>query len=288
MLLKQTTEVTQPLIEASSFTAKLKSIATNDKTVYAWGMFGSQITKASVSGKARQYPSWYTASKLNNVFVPLYGSNPLTWGFDCIGLIKGVLWGWSGETSKTYGGAVYASNGVPDLSADTMITRCSGISSDFSYVTVGEFLWTKGHCGIYIGNGLAVESTPAWKNGVQITACNCTRSGYKTRYWTKHGKLPYISYHTHEEASTSQKEESKTVTIELAVLRKGSTGETVKTLQRLLNAQGYKSKDSKALAVDGDFGSNTAYALENYQRAKKLEADAICGPATWRKLLIGK
>ena len=47
---------------------------------------------------------------------------------------------------------------------------------------------------MYIGDGLAVECTPSWKNCVQITACNRDVAGYNRRNWTKHGKLPYITY----------------------------------------------------------------------------------------------
>ena len=117
-----------------------------------------------------------------------------TFGFDCVCLIKGLLWGWNGDASKTYGGAQYAVNGVPDIGADTMITKCSNISTDFSKIEVGEAVWLSGHIGIYIGDGLAVECTPSWKNCVQVTACNCAKSGYNRRNWTKHGKLPYVSY----------------------------------------------------------------------------------------------
>ncbi len=109
-------------------------------------------------------------------------------------LIKGLLWGWSGDTSKVYGGAVYQSNGVPDIGTEAIIARCSGVSKDFSRVALGELLWMKGHVGVYVGGGLAVECSPAWENKVQITACNCKKSGYKTRNWTKHGKLPYVTY----------------------------------------------------------------------------------------------
>ena len=54
----------------------------------------------------------------------------------------------------------------------------------------------KGHIGIYIGNGLAVECTPAWKNKVQITAVGNIgkKTGYNTRTWTNHGKLNFIKY----------------------------------------------------------------------------------------------
>lgn len=251
-------------MKSSSFVSKLCSIASSKKTVYAWGMFGSTITKSRVQGKAKQYPYWYTDRKIASIFAPLYGSDPPVWGFDCIGLIKAVLWGWNGDESKVYGGAVYASNGVPDLSADAMIGRCTSVSSDMSNIAVGEFLWMKGHCGVYIGNSKVVESSPKWANGVQITALTA-------RNWLKHGRLPYIVY--------SVEGVRDIVNIELSVLRQGSKGEQVKTLQRLLNAFGYK------LTVDGDFGSKTKSALEAYQKSKKLVIDGICGIKSWESLL---
>ncbi len=252
-------------MKANNFVSKLHEIV-KLKTVYAWGMFGSVITKDRVEAKAKQYPYWYTDNKVKSIFVPLYGTS--AWGFDCIGLIKAVLWGWNGDESKVYGGAVYASNGVPDLSADAMIDKCTNVSSDFSSISIGEFLWMKGHCGIYIGNGKVIESTPKWTNGVQITALNA-------RSWLKHGKLPYIIYDCEKKAE----EVKNTVIVELSVLKKGSKGEQVKTLQRLLNAFGCN------LAVDGDFGSKTYSAVRNYQKANKLEKDGICGQNTWNSLL---
>ena len=119
-----------------------------------------------------------------------------TFGFDCVCLIKGILWGWRGDTAKSYGGASYAVNGVPDIGADQMITKCAGVSTDFSNVAVGEALWCEGHIGVYIGNGLGVECTPRWDNKVQITAVANIgkKEGYNARTWRKHGKLPYIDY----------------------------------------------------------------------------------------------
>jgi hypothetical protein len=253
-------------MKANDFVSRLYNIATTKKTVYAWGMFGSPITSSIVTGKAKQYPSWYTDAKINGIFAPLYGRTPTAWGFDCIGLIKGVLWGWDN------GGAKYGSNGVPDVTADSMIYKCLDVSTDFSSIAIGEFLWMKGHCGIYIGDGLAVESAPKWENGVQITACNQSIKGFNTRYWTSHGKLPYVTY-------GDRKEVSGTVSIEMTVLRKGSKGKQVETLQRLLNAFGSN------LGVDGDFGSKTDGALRSYQKANKLEVDGICGGKSWNSLL---
>jgi hypothetical protein len=125
-----------------------------------------------------------------------------TFGFDCVCLIKGVLWGWKGDKSKTYGGATYNTNGVPDIGADAMIGKCKDVSTNFSKIEIGEAVWCKGHIGVYIGDGLAVECTPSWENKVQITACNCDKAGYNRRDWTKHGKLPYITYVKEEKKET--------------------------------------------------------------------------------------
>lgn len=132
--------------------------------------------------------------------------NPPVYGFDCVCLIKGILWGWSGNASKTYGGAGYAINGVPDIGADTMITKCAGVTTDFSKIVVGEAVWCSGHIGVYIGDGLAVECTPRWENDVQITAVANIgqKNGYNARTWTKHGKLPYIEYGAEESTPATE------------------------------------------------------------------------------------
>ena len=78
--------------------------------------------------------------------------------------------------------------------------------------------------------------------------------------------------------------EVKTVNIEMTVIKKGSKGNEVKTLQRLLTALGYSCGASGA---DGDFGSATDKAVKAYQTAKKLAADGIVGKATWTSVLKG-
>lgn len=175
------------------FISKLKDIVNNYKTVYMWGVFGSPVTESIITAKSKQYPSWYTAERQAS-FRKLIGKG--YFGFDCVNLIKAILWGWNGDASKTYGGAKYASNGVPDVSADGMLTKLLDVSSDFSKIEIGEAVWIKGHIGVYIGDGKVIECTPKWKNGVQITAClNIGNiSGLNGRRWTKHGKLPYITY----------------------------------------------------------------------------------------------
>ena len=169
---------------------KLIDIAKNYKTLYIMGCFGAPITAAN----KKRYSTNYDYNKQASRTAMINAATADTFGFDCVCLIKGVLWGWNGDKSKTYGGAKYASNGVPDIGADSMIKVCKDISTDFSRIEVGEAVWMEGHIGVYVGDGLAVECTPKWENKVQITACNRSVSGYNRRNWTKHGKLPYVTY----------------------------------------------------------------------------------------------
>lgn len=181
------------LPSSGEFVSKLKNITGNYKTVYMWGTFGSPVTETLISQKAGQYPEWYTSAR-QSLFRSLIGKG--YFAFDCIGLIKAILWGWSGDASGNYGGADYVSNGVPDVSADGMIHLCQEVSSDFSNIVPGEAVWMEGHIGVYIGDGKVIECTPAWANGVQVTACLNIGSitGLNGRTWTKHGKLPYVYY----------------------------------------------------------------------------------------------
>lgn len=169
---------------------RAKKAATDFKTLYVMGCFGAPLN----SKNKTRYCNNHSYNKKEERTKMIMNASEDTFGFDCVCLLKGLLWGWTGDTSKTYGGAVYKSNNVPDINADDMFSCCIEQSSDFSNIQIGEAVWIKGHIGVYVGDGLAVESTPRWKNGAQLTACNCNVSGYNRRNWTKHGKLPYIKY----------------------------------------------------------------------------------------------
>lgn len=233
------------------FVNELKYIAKH-KTLYVMGCFGAPLTAAN---KIR-YTNNHEYNRKSARSTMIKSASEDTFGFDCSGLIKAILWGWN-----TPSGVKYASNGVPDLNADTMIARCKDVSTDFSTIEVGEAVWLPGHIGVYIGEGKFIESTPQWKNGVQITSRNT---------WRKHGKLPYIIYN--EKGAT-------TVNVELNILKTNSRGEQVKALQRLLVGFGYDLK------IDGAFGSITDRTVRTFQRKHGLSADGIVGAKTWSKLL---
>ena len=63
------------------------------------------------------------------------------------------------------------------------------------------------------------------------------------------------------------------------VVRQGDDGHPVLTLQELLRAHGH------AIAVDGDFGPQTATAVRAVQTAAGLTADGIVGKLTWPKVI---
>lgn len=68
------------------------------------------------------------------------------------------------------------------------------------------------------------------------------------------------------------------------VLKKGSKGDDVKTLQQILNVLGYTDSSKKALTVDGSFGNATYYALTLFQKKMGLTVDGCCGERTWTAL----
>jgi len=257
-----------------------KGVANNYKTIYMKGVFGAVITESLIKEKIRQYPDWYTAERQKK-FRSLIGKG--YFGFDCICLLKALLWNWAGNLKKEYGGATYKANGVPDIGTEAMIAVCKDVSTDFADIAVGELLWMQGHVGIYIGNGLAVEATPSWKDGVQITAVHniSKKTGYNGRKWTKHGKLPYVSYPAKAEPAESF------ATVKLPVLKRGDKSATVKALQELLIGKGYKMTDAagKVYGADGSFGGATERAVEAYQKAKGLKERKIVGAETWPDLL---
>ena len=64
------------------------------------------------------------------------------------------------------------------------------------------------------------------------------------------------------------------------VLRLGSNGSAVKTLQQRLIALHYFD----VAAADGVFGQGTYHAVVAFQKVQGLTRDGVAGPATWAKL----
>lgn len=179
-------------MKSSEFVHRCLDVATRYKTLYVMGCFGAPLNAKN----KKRYTTNNSYNKQSERTKMILNADENTFGFDCVCFVKGILWGWCGDNSKTYGGAVYQSNGVPDTTIDNIKTTCTVVSSDFGNIVPGELVFLPGHIGVYVGEGLVVESTPKWKNGVQITALSGYRSTgyYNERRWDSHGKSVYIDY----------------------------------------------------------------------------------------------
>lgn len=175
--------------------------ALNTTTVYGSGGFGASI--GNFPSQAQRYYK-NNLERLGqaeaNRVLETAKIKP-SYAFDCVCLVKGILWGWNEIATDVYGGAKPCSNGVPDVGAgkDGLIKYCKDVTTDFSNVLAGELLWLDGHVGVYIGNGEAIECTTAWTNNVQKTVVKNIRTvknGEHGRSWTSHGKLPWVDYST--------------------------------------------------------------------------------------------
>ena len=263
---------------AAQLAAACKDVAQNYKTLYVLGAFGWPMSAGMKARAMREQP--YNAREDRKSKINAAASN--VFGFDCVNLIKALLWGWTGDKSQSYGGAIYKANGVPDINADQMIGVCKEVSTDFSTVAVGEAVWLEGHIGVYIGDGLAVECTHRWKDGVQITAVHNIgiKAGYNGRKWTKHGKLPYITY---AESMPVPEIERADNAFPMRSLRKGDKGEDVRALQILLAGNGCKGNMYEA--GYGSFGNNTVGAVKLYQKKVGLPQTGVADENLWRHIL---
>lgn len=190
------------------------------KTYYIKGGFGHVLKANNKKRLIDQYKyNKDRADKINAL-------DPSTFAFDCCGLVKGALWGFTGERSKTYGGAVYKANGLRDENESGLLKLCKNVTTDLSKKEPGDFLYMSGHCGIYAGNNKVIECTPAGKCGVQITDFSRVK-------WTKCGKLPFIKY---EETTQTPAKPKETAQIWYVVRR----GDNLTTIAKKHGLKSYK------------------------------------------------
>ncbi|MGN0998382.1 MAG: hypothetical protein ACI4PO_02370, partial [Faecousia sp.] len=154
------------IFTAKELVSKCLYVAMNIKTLYVMGCFGAPMT---ASNKER-YTKNHAFNAQPERTAKIMAATEDTFGFDCVCFFKALLWGWSGDASQVYGGAVYKSNGVPDIGTEQMLALCTDVSDDFSTIVPGELLYQPGHVGIYVGGGKGVECTQYEADGVQIQA----------------------------------------------------------------------------------------------------------------------
>ena len=148
--------------------------------------------------------------------------NGTKWGWDCVCLIKGILWGWNNDKNQPRGGgAKYGSNGVPDLGTETLIKYCNNVSTDFSKLEVGEMVWMQGHVGICTKAptatqlGEITEATAGWdtwkviKSQIDVKGNRTYKGKGGSQPWKKHGFLPYVDYTNKEKEKAKPSQETE-------------------------------------------------------------------------------
>lgn len=210
------------------------------------------------------------------------------WAGDCIRTPKALIyWGWKEDKNAKHGGAVY--NAAYDFTEQAWINHCTKVSQNFGKIEKGELLMMPGHCGIYLGSGRVFEVTVAWnKNGAVIS--DISNTGYRTLngvpaqscWWKYHGQIPEIEYIKEEDdqMTYAQKRVLQASAADIVLKRGCGYKEHTKFLQEYLAYFGYYKG-----TIDGDFGYLTENALRDFQKAKGLYSDGICGAKTWAVIL---
>lgn len=186
----------EKLYKAKDYVEMLYTIKDHLKTYYGYGACGAPADYKYVN---RSYED-------NRQRYGVPNAPAGSFIFDCAGFAyKAIPWGFCGDPTKCYGGAVWPAKGQPLSKLDTndILSICTDVSDDFLNIQPAEVLYIPGHVGIYAGNGLALECTSGWNANkvieTQVLNVNNFVAPKYARIWQKHGKLPFIDYEAAED-----------------------------------------------------------------------------------------
>lgn len=275
------------MFKASEFVAFVLSMV---GMPYWYGTCVYICSSSLLKSKSKQYPSHYGSSRTATYEKAIAARKVCA---DCIGLIKGFFWtnGGKGVLEYINGGEKftnkYGSNGCPDKGANSMLTwlkskGCKHGTIDTLPDVPGILLFKKGHVGVYVGGGWAVEA--------QGFAYGIVKTEVSKRPWTEWAYLPESmllydgSTVVLPETPDKPAEEVKPTAFKLGsrTLKRTSpmmTGDDVKEMQIRLNALGYDCGEA-----DGKFGKNTEQGVRAFQTAMNLEVDGKFGKKSFAAL----
>ena len=250
---------------------------------YWFGCYGQFLSASVWEQFKRIYPQYYTAERLATAKQRGdFGKK----GHDCRGLLLGALWTYP----KNYAmAATYTPSQDQDANAIYNNSTDRGPISSIPPI-IGTAVWKNNHIGIVTdikdnGDFVITESLGfnygtverLLKNRNFTNWCFPAFVDYKGAYEIK-PKPDIPNFPTTPTEGSATK-----VNIELSVLRRGSKGAEVKTLQILLNE---KCKTGRLIMTDGDYGPLTEQRVRDYQSSVPgLEVDGVVGKNTWTKLL---
>lgn len=151
---------------------------------YVYGTWGNVLTDSLLTDKAEQYA---VDVGENRAFIRRhYMGGRVT---DCIGLIKGYCW------YSPSSGFEYCANGMPDIGANRLMENAVEKGEIATIPEIpGLAVWTKGHIGVYIGDGWVIEAMSTVE-GIQKTRV-------EERPWTHWCRIPYIEYMENSEENS--------------------------------------------------------------------------------------
>lgn len=129
------------------------------------------------------------------------------------------------------------------------------------------------HTGVVVGVSGDTVTVIEGNKGDRVQRCTYSISGGTIGFY---GRPRWELLADEEDPSPP----AQTCEVTLPVLRQGSSGGYVKTLQILLKAYG-----GYEIGADGVFGSYTDTIVRKYQRARGLAVDGVVGKQSWSTLL---
>lgn len=203
--------------------------------------------------------------------------------FDCSSLVisayefAGVPVRKNGANSTFDMRAAFLKSGFEDVTKEVNLSNGSGLK-------LGDVLLSDAHHTVlYIGDNQVVSASINEKG---------TTTGGKVGDQTGREILirPYYNYPWNIVLRYKETSKGDSVTVELPILKEGSRGEEVKTVQRLLNSFGFRDQNKEILTVDGILGKKTIFALKRFQRDYRgkfgsLSVDGVVGLNTWNAFL---
>ena len=134
------------------------------------------------------------------------------------------------------------------------------------------------HVGICVGfNNDTLQITYVNGNGDSSYYVTKEEINVNAKGKDGHNLVAYWMRYVGDEESEVPEYEDKEINLKVRQLHKGMSGGDVKSLQRLLFADGYSVGMS---GDDGDFGNDTEKAVIKYQKDHELDPDGIAGEKT--------
>lgn len=207
------------------------------------------------------------------------------WGekgdYDCSSAVISA-WELAGIPVKTKG-ATYTGNmypaflasGFEDVTASIDLVHGVGLHR-------GDVLLNhKNHTAMYAGGGKTVEASIN-EHGTTTggTPGDQTGAEFLMRLYRNYPWDVVLRYTGKETTAAPEKPvEVVLVNVKLPQIQKGDKSPAVAMMQAALKHHGYDPQ-----WIDGDFGTRSNNMLMAFQAEHNLEADGICGPATWSAL----